>query len=104
MSASQIVLDQLHADASAIYAQALKACNVTAAFDRHIRFEGKTLLYRPSPQAEPMAVPLEDYKRVVIIAFGKAALTMSDTLLERLPHKPHLASAVLRRRPSAAQR
>jgi glycerate 2-kinase len=90
MSASQIVLDQLHADASAIYAQALKACNVTAAFDRHIRFEGKTLLYRPSPQAEPMAVPLEDYKRVVIIAFGKAALTMSDTLLERLPHKPHL--------------
>ena len=90
MSVSQIVLDQLHADASAIYSQALKACNVSAAFDRHIRFEGKTLIHQPSSRAEPVSIPLEDYKRVVIIAFGKAALTMSDTLLERLPHKPHL--------------
>ncbi len=90
MSVSQIVLDQLHADASAIYSHALKACNVSAAFDRHVRFEGKTLIHQPSPHAEPVSIPLDDYKRVVIISFGKAALTMSDTLLERLPHKPHL--------------
>ena len=90
MSVSQIALDRLHADASAIFTHALKACNVSAAFDRHIRFEGKTLIHQPSLQAEPVSIPLENYKRVVIIAFGKAALTMSDTLLERLPHKPHL--------------
>ncbi|HUY81316.1 MAG TPA: DUF4147 domain-containing protein [Acidobacteriaceae bacterium] len=90
MSASQIILDQLHADASAIYSHALQACNVAAAFDRHIRFEGKTLIHQPSPRAEPISIPLEDYKRVLVIAFGKAALTMSNVLLERLPHKPHL--------------
>ncbi|HTV07122.1 MAG TPA: DUF4147 domain-containing protein [Acidobacteriaceae bacterium] len=90
MSASQIVLDQLHADASAIFCHALKANNVSTAFDRHIRFEGKTLIHQPSPAAEPVFIPLEQYKRVLIIAFGKAALTMSNALLDRLPHKPHL--------------
>lgn len=90
MTASQIVLDQLHADASAIFTQALQVCNVPAAFDRHIRFDGKTLIHQPSPHVEPVSIPLEDYKRVLIIAFGKAALTMSNALLERLPHKPHL--------------
>lgn len=90
MSVSQIALDQLHADTSAIFCHALRACNVSAAFDRHIRFEGKTLIHQPSDGSEPVSIPLENYKRVVIIAFGKAALTMSETLLERLPHKPHL--------------
>lgn len=90
MTALQNVLDQLHNDASAIYTNALKACNISAAFDRHIRFEGKTLIHQPSPKAAPVSIQLEQYKRVVIIAFGKAALTMSNTLLERLPHKPHL--------------
>jgi hydroxypyruvate reductase len=90
MSALPTILDQLHADATAIFTHALKGCNVPAAFDRHIRFEGKTLIHLPSDGSEPASIPLEDYKRVVIIAFGKAALTMSDALLERLPHKPHL--------------
>lgn len=90
MSSFQIVLDQLHADASAIFNCALQNSSIPAAFDRHIRFEGKNLIHQPSPEAESVAIPLDQYKRVLIIAFGKAAFTMSNALLERLPHKPHL--------------
>ena len=93
MSSFQTNLDLLHSNARAIFTHALQACNVPAALDRHIRFEGKTLVHQPSPKAEPVSIPLEGYKRVVIIAFGKAALTMSNALLERLPHRPHLRGA-----------
>ncbi|MGB0123579.1 MAG: DUF4147 domain-containing protein [Silvibacterium sp.] len=78
-------LDQLHADASAIFTQALKACDIPAAFDRHLRFEGKTLIRQSSPRLKPIAIPLDTYKKILVIAFGKAALTMTRALLDRLP-------------------
>jgi hydroxypyruvate reductase len=80
-------LDQLHADATAIFTHALEACDIPAAFDRHLRFEGKTLIRQSSPHHKPVAIPLDKYKRVLIIAFGKAALTMTNALLDRLPPK-----------------
>jgi hydroxypyruvate reductase len=80
-------LDQLHADASAIFTHALKACDIPAAFDRHLRFEGKTLIRQSSPHIKPVTIPLDQYKKILVIAFGKAALTMTDTLLKRLPPK-----------------
>ena len=80
-------LDQLHADASAIFAHALKACDIPAAFDRHLRFEGKTLIRQSSPLLKPTTVPLDKYKKNLVIAFGKAALTMTSALLNRLPPK-----------------
>jgi glycerate 2-kinase len=82
-------LDQLHADASAIFIHALKACDIPASFDHHLRFEGKTLIRQSSPLLKPVAIPLDKYKRILIIAFGKAALTMTDALLDRLPPKLH---------------
>lgn len=80
-------LDQLHADASAIFAHALEACDIPAAFDRHLRFEGKTLIHQSSPHLKPVTIPLDRYKKILIIAFGKAALTMTNALLDRLPPK-----------------
>lgn len=80
-------LNQLHADASAIFTHALNACDIPAAFDHHLRFEGKTLIRQPSPRLEPITVPLDKYKKILVIAFGKAALTMTRALLDRLPAK-----------------
>ena len=80
-------LDTLHADASAIFDHALKACDIPQAFDRHLRFEGKTLHLQPSPRLKSTEIPLDSYKRILIISFGKAALTMLNVLIERLPPK-----------------
>jgi glycerate 2-kinase len=80
-------LEQLHVDAASIFDHALKACNIAAAFDRHLHFEGKTLVRHPSPLLKPVPVSLESYKRVLVIALGKAALPMLYALLDRLPPK-----------------
>jgi glycerate 2-kinase len=80
-------LDQLHADANAIFDQALKACDIPHAFDRHLRFEGKTLIRHSSPLLQPITLPLDSYKRILVISFGKAGLTMLNALLDRLPPK-----------------
>ena len=80
-------LEALHSDAKAIFLHAMKACDIRRAFDRHLHFEGKTLVRHPSPAVKPMTQSLEKYKRVVVIAFGKAALPMLDALIERLPAK-----------------
>ncbi len=70
-----------------IFTIALERCNVPAAFDRHLHFEENTLYLHPSPQPAPEVIDLDRFKKIFIIAFGKAALTMTDALLERLPQK-----------------
>ncbi len=90
MSSPAANLDQLHSDVTAIFMHALKVCDIQAAFDRHLRFEGKTLIRQSSPHLKPISVPLDKYKKILIIAFGKAALTMTDALLDRLPPKLHI--------------
>ena len=90
MTTHQSTLDTLHADAYAIFDYALKACDIPKAFDRHLRFEGKTLYLQSSPLLKPTAISLEGYKRVLAISFGKAGLTMLNALLDRLPEKLHV--------------
>jgi glycerate 2-kinase len=80
-------LEQLHADAASIFDHALKASDISAAMGRHIRFEGRTLVRHSSPLLKPVPIPLDRYKRVIVVSLGKAALTMLDALLERLPPK-----------------
>lgn len=75
-------LRQLHADARAIFEGALRACDVDAAMERHLRFEGKTLI-RPLAGSGPIS--LDDYDEVLVIALGKAAVPMTRALLKRLP-------------------
>jgi hydroxypyruvate reductase len=70
-----------------IFTTALEDCNIAAAFDRNLHFEENTLLLHPTSPPRPDAIDLSRYKKVFVIAFGKAALTMTDALLERLPQK-----------------
>jgi glycerate 2-kinase len=70
-----------------IFTTALERCSVPAAFDRHLHFEDHQLYLHPSPLLKPEVIDLDRFKKIFVIAFGKAALTMTDALLERLPQK-----------------
>jgi glycerate 2-kinase len=70
-----------------IFTTALEECNVPAAFDRHLHFEDHKLLLHPSPLLKPDVFDLDKFKKIFVIAFGKAALAMTDALLQRLPQK-----------------
>ncbi|MGB7190883.1 MAG: DUF4147 domain-containing protein, partial [Acidobacteriaceae bacterium] len=74
-------LDQLHTDTRNIFTHALRACDIRAAFDRHLRFDGATLIR----QSSSTPIRLDRYGKILVIAFGKAAVPMTETLLERLP-------------------
>lgn len=88
MSGQAKPLDQLHADARAIFTHALRECAVPAAFDRHIRFEGTNLIRQSSPKP----ISLDRYREILVIALGKAALPMTETLLSRLAQ--HLPAGI----------
>ena len=83
-------LEELHAATQDIFRHALDACDVGKAFDRHLHFDGMTLVRHPSQALQPISTPLDRYKKVIVIAFGKAAMTMLDALLARLPKKIHV--------------
>jgi glycerate 2-kinase len=83
-------LEEIHSAAQSMFLHALEACEVGKAFDRHLHFEGMTLIRHPSAALKPVSIPLDRYKKVFVIAFGKAAMTMLDALLARLPKKIHI--------------
>jgi len=83
-------LDSLHATATSIFTGALEACNIASAFDRRIRFEGNTM-HRLLPDGSgPPTINLSCYKRIFVIALGKAAGPMLDTLLDRMKRRKGL--------------
>ena len=87
---SDSALDTLHASATEIFTDALAACNIASAFDRRMRFEG-SLLRRLIPDGSgPATIDLSSYKRVFVIALGKAAGPMLNTLLERMKRRKGL--------------
>lgn len=81
----------LHLEARQIFDHALQASSIPAAFDRHFRFEGKMLMRRSDNGGISGSVSLDDYRKIYVVALGKAALAMLDTLLERLPGDLSLA-------------
>ena len=89
-------LEALHTTATEIFTGALKACSIESAIDRRIRFEGNTL-HRLLPDGSgPETINLACYKRIFIIALGKAAGPMLDTLLERMSGARGCAESVAR--------
>ena len=83
-------IDALHTAATEIFAGALKACNIASAFDRRLRFEGN-ILHRLMPDGSgPATIDLSAYKRIFVIALGKAALPMLETLLDRMKRRKGL--------------
>jgi len=87
---SDSALETIHATATGIFKGAVAACNIASAFDRRLRFEGNTL-HRLLPDGSgPATIDLGCYKRVLVIALGKAAGPMLDTLLERMKRRKGL--------------
>jgi glycerate 2-kinase len=87
---SEIALESLHDTATEIFTGAVAACNIASAFDRRLRFEGDTL-HRLLPDGSgPATIKLSCYKRIFVIALGKAAGPMLDTLLDRMPRRKGL--------------
>jgi hydroxypyruvate reductase len=83
-------LDTLHATANQIFTGAVAACSIASAFDRRIRFEGDTL-HRLLPDGSgPATIDLSSYKKIFVIALGKAASPMLDTLLARMSRRQGL--------------
>ncbi len=70
-----------------IFTTALEDCNIPAAFDRHLHFEDHNLILHASDELPSEIIDLDRFKKILVIAFGKAALTMTDALLARLPQK-----------------
>ena len=87
---SETPLEALHTTATQIFTGALKACNIGSAFDRRLRFEGD-ILHRLMPDGSgPASIDLSSYKRIFVIAFGKAATPMLETLLDRMKRRKGL--------------
>ena len=83
-------LDSLHATANDIFIGAIKACNIASAFDRRIRFEGNTLNRLIPDGSGPAFINLNNYKKIFVIALGKAAAPMLDVLLDRMKRRKGL--------------
>jgi hydroxypyruvate reductase len=97
--------DRLHAAAREIFAASLAQCNIGEAFDRHLHFEGSTLVHHPFPALQhvlkPARIPLDLFRHIRIIALGKAAVPMLETLLTRLPRGlPYRALCVAPEKPA----
>jgi glycerate 2-kinase len=89
MTATDLALESLHTTATEIFRRALSACSIESAFDRRIRFEdGK--LQRPLAPSGPETLDLKDFKRIFVIAIGKAAVPMLNTLFNRMPRRQGL--------------
>jgi glycerate 2-kinase len=81
----------LHGDARAIFAHSLEACRIERAFGERVRCEGATLVVEHSPLIQPpmpaTRIDLSRYRKTLIIALGKAAVPMTESLLGILPRK-----------------
>jgi glycerate 2-kinase len=89
-SVMDVSLENLHATAVDIFTGALAACSIESAFDRRLRFEGN-ILHRLMPDGSgPETIDLAQYKRIFVIALGKAAVPMLDVLLERMKRRKGL--------------
>lgn len=83
-------LDTLHATAKSIFTGALDACSIESAFDRRIQFDGHNLHRLLPDGGGPEDINVAAYKRVYVIAIGKAAVPMLDTLLSRMKRRKGL--------------
>ena len=87
---SDTALDTLHAQATEIFTGALEACNIESAFDRMLRFEGNTVRRLIPDGSGPETIQLSKYKRILVIAIGKAATPMLEVLLARMKRRQGL--------------
>lgn len=87
---SDLVFDTLHSTATEIFTGALAACNIESAFDRRMRFEGNVLRRLLPDGIGPETIDLSAYRRIFVIAVGKAAEPMLDVLLKKMKRRKGL--------------
>ena len=87
---SDSALDTLHHTAAEIFTGALAACSIESAFDRRLRFEGHRLNRLLPDGSGPSDIDLSAYKRIFVIALGKAANPMLEVLLDRMKRRKGL--------------
>lgn len=88
--AGDTALDFLHARATEFFLGALDASSIDVAFDRRIRFEGNTLKRLMPDGSGPDVINLSQFKRIFVIALGKAAGPMLEILLDRMERRKGL--------------
>jgi glycerate 2-kinase len=87
---SDSILEPLHATATEIFTGALAECNIESAFNRRLRFEGN-VLHRLLPDGSgPDKIDISAFKKIIVIAMGKAANPMLEVLLEKLERRQGL--------------
>src|ERR1017187_9666587 len=85
--ATDSALEEVHATSTGIFTGSVDACSIESAFDRRIRFVGNTL-HRLLPDGSgPDSINLSSYKRIFVVAVGKAAGDMLEVLLERMKRR-----------------
>ncbi len=84
---SDLTLESLHSTATSIFTGALAGCNIETAFDRRIRFEGNVLIRLMPDGSGPDRIDLNAFRRVFVIALGKAAGPMLDVFLGRIKRR-----------------
>jgi len=84
MTVNDLALESLHTTATEVFHHALNACNIQSAFDRRIRFEGCHLNRRMAAGGETVTLDLSKFNKIFVIAIGKAAPAMLDTLMTRM--------------------
>jgi glycerate 2-kinase len=72
---------QLGSDACAILAKAVQAVDPYVCLFNTIHFDGETLIIGNKQ------IPIDQYKRIFLIGFGKAAVPMAEALLDKLGEK-----------------
>jgi hydroxypyruvate reductase len=87
---SHSALDTLHSAATDIFTGALAACNIESAFDRRLRFNGNTVQRLLPDGSGPEVIDLAAYKRIFVVALGKAANPMLEVLLDRMKRRKGL--------------
>jgi hydroxypyruvate reductase len=88
--ANDYALDALHDTATEIFTAAVKECSIASAFDRRLCFDGNTL-HRLLPDGSgPETIDLACYKKIFVIALGKAAAPMLEVLLDRMSRRKGL--------------
>jgi len=80
-------LDAVHETATEIFTGAIDACSIGSAFDRRIRMEGNTLHRLVPDGSGPETINLASYKRIFVVALGKAAAPMLEVLLDRVKRR-----------------
>lgn len=98
---SDAALEAMHAKATGIFTGALKACDIPSAFDRRLRFEGNKLSRLVPDGSGRDTVDLSAYKRIFVIAIGKAAGPMLQVLLERMKRRKGLRGICCTNQPPA---